>query len=386
MAGTAYQLELDEEAVDETFYGDIVLLEVEESEATASTAHVRLHLNLDEDGEWTYVEDDRLELFTKMTVMFGFTGSTLERVFDGYITAVELELGELPGEAHLAVRAVDTSVLMSMEEKVSIFANLSDSDIVQQIMTAYGVRVDADSTATVHAENDTTIVQRGSDIHFVRELARRNGYDFYFASDNVTGEVVAHFKEPKLDGTPQADLAVQFGDESNLRSFNVSLSGRRPLNVNVRQLDIKTASTNSADAAGVSLDLLGSSDDASVIDGNLSSAISPKDRAAQMLLLGPPASDTGELQALAQGVRNQAGWLIGARGEINSIAYQNVLRAHKLVLVKGAGGPYSGKYYVTRVRHEIDAQGEYAQHFEARRNARDLDGSEQFGAASGGLF
>ena len=56
-----------------------------------------------------------------------------------------------------------------------------------------------------------------------------------------------------------------------------------------------------------------------------------------------------------------------------------VLRPRRLVLIKGAGKQYSGKYYVTRVSHELKGDGSYTQRFEARRNARDLDGSEQFG-------
>jgi phage protein D len=382
MARSAYQIELNDEPVDESFYGDIVSVAVDESATVASTAQLRVHLLMEASGAWTYLDDERLELFSKLAVKIGFAGS-LERVFDGYVTSVELELGELPGDAHLDVRAVDTSVLMSMEEKVAVWPNLSDSDIVQQIVGGYGVRVDAQPTSTVHAENDTTLVQRGSDIHFVRELARRNAYEFYFESDSDSGEVVAYFAPPQLDGTPQRDLAVQFGDAANLRSFHVDVSGRRALNVNIRQLDIKSASANTADADSVSTALLGATDDAALIDGNLGAAVSPKESAARMLLLGPPTSDTGELQTIAQSARDHSGWLIAARGEINSVAYQAVLRPRRLVLVKGAGKPYSGKYYVTRVRHEIDAEGEYAQHFEARRNARDLDGSEQFTAAGG---
>jgi len=49
--------------------------------------------------------------------------------------------------------------------------------------------------------------------------------------------------------------------------------------------------------------------------------------------------------------------------------------------VKGAGKTYSGKYYVTKVVHEVNHEGDYVQRFEARRNARDLDGSEQFGGS-----
>jgi hypothetical protein len=78
---------------------------------------------------------------------------------------------------------------------------------------------------------------------------------------------------------------------------------------------------------------------------------------------------------------DEAAWLISASGEINSDAYQSVLRPHRLVLVKGAGKTYSGKYYVTRVVHEVNHAGDYVQRFEARRNARDVDGSEQFGSS-----
>jgi phage protein D len=62
-----------------------------------------------------------------------------------------------------------------------------------------------------------------------------------------------------------------------------------------------------------------------------------------------------------------------------------VLRPHRLVLIKGAGKTYSGKYYVTKVVHEMKGDGTYRQTFEARRNARDVDGSEQFNGGSLGL-
>jgi len=52
------------------------------------------------------------------------------------------------------------------------------------------------------------------------------------------------------------------------------------------------------------------------------------------------------------------------------------------VLVKGAGSPYSGRYYVTKVTHDLKADGTYNQKFEARRNARDVDGTEPFGSSS----
>jgi phage protein D len=146
---------------------------------------------------------------------------------------------------------------------------------------------------------------------------------------------------------------------------------------------VKANSTNTGQAGDLKRTKLGADDLSDLEAGTLSGLVVPQDALAQMLLLGPPTSDATELQTLAQAARDDAAWCILASGEINCDAYQTVLRPHRLVLVKGAGRAFSGKYYVTRVEHELSADGAYIQRFEAVRNARDLDGSEQFGG--GGL-
>ena len=406
MANKAYEISFNDEPVDDDFYGDVVSLTVEENVALASTMRLRIALTQDNNGAWNYLDDSRLEMFTKVSVRIGFTGGGglagalsgalgglaggegndgLERVFDGYLTSVNGNWGSQPGSAHLEIEAMDTSVLMSLEEKVAVWANLADSDIVQQIVSGYGVPINADSTPTVHQENDTTIIQRASDIQFVRELAQRNGLEFYFETDKDSGEVNAFLRAPQLDGTPQPDLAIQFGLESNLKSFSARVAGQVPLSVKATQVDVKANSPNSAQVGDTQLALLGDTDANELVGGPLGSLVTPQEVQGQMLLLATPTSDATELQTLAQAVRDEAAWLIAANGEINSDAYQTVLRPHRMVLVKGAGSRYSGKYYVTQVTHDLQADGSYKQKFEARRNARDLDGSEEFGQNGLGL-
>jgi phage protein D len=405
MADQAYQIAFDDEAVDEEFYADVVSLTVEENTATASTFRLQLATSLQDDGSWAYLEDDRLALFTKVSIRIGFTaggglagalggalGSLggggnegLEPVFDGYITEVNVRLGSEPDNAHLEVSGMDTSVLLSLEEKIASWPNLADSDIIQQIVSEYVNEAQIDPTPTVHQESDTTMVQRGTEIQFVRDLAQRNGLEFYFETEKDSGNVIAYCRAPQLDATPQPDLAIRFGEESNLRSFSARLNGQRPLHVKTMQLDVKANSPNTAQVGDTQLTKLGENDANTLIGGALGSLVTPKEAQAQMLVLGPPTSDATELQTIAQAVRDEAGWFITAQGEINSEAYQQVLRPHRLVLVKGAGTPYSGKYYVNRVVHQLTGDGSYTQSFEARRNARDLDGSEQFGAGGLGL-
>ncbi len=402
MAQRAYQIAFGGTPADQDFYGDVLSLRVEENVSAANLFQLQLATQLTDDGIWRYIDDDRFALFAKVSIKIGFTGGGglagalgalaagfgasagndgLIPVFDGYVTAVNFDIGSEPGNSSIVVSGMDTSVLMSLEEKIAVWKDMSDSDIVQQIVGGYGVDAKADATATVHQENDTVVVQRASDIQFVRELAQRNGLEFYFETDPTSGNITAYFRAPQLDGTPQPDLAIQFGDQSNLQSFSARLLGQRPLAVKLAQIDVAANNINTVQVSEMQLAKLGDKDAGALVGTPLDSLISPKDAQAQMLLLGPATSDPGELQTLAQAVRDEAGWLITAQGEINSEAYQNVLRPHRVVLVKGAGKAYSGKYYVTRVAHEMKGDGSYTQSFEARRNARDVDGSEIFGTS-----
>jgi phage protein D len=131
--------------------------------------------------------------------------------------------------------------------------------------------------------------------------------------------------------------------------------------------------------------VLGQEDLNALVSDRLDRLVTPREAQAQMLALGPPTSDSAELRTIAQAVRDEAGWLIAASGEVNADAYQSVLRPRRLVLVKGTGEQYSGAYYVTRVVHQLQGDGSYIQRFEARRNARGRTKDDRFGPASLGL-
>src|SRR5262249_22557416 len=266
-----------------------------------------------------------------------------------------LSLGETPADAYLDVTAMDTCALMGLEEKVVRYADLGDSEIAEQILSGYGVRPETDATRPGRQEDVTTVVQRGTDLQFVRALARKNGYEFSSEADTPGGPPTAHFHAPRLDEAPQPDLAVLFGDKTNLTRFSARLDGLRPLNVKARQLDVVSDEVNTAQAADSTRVKLGAKWLTDLAADKLGGLVNPADALAQMLVLGPPTADAAELQAVAQAVRDEAAWCVAASGEINSRAYQAVLRPRKLVLVKGAGKPYSGKYYVTRVVHRLKA-------------------------------
>lgn len=398
----SYQIAFGGQVVDEHFYGDVVSLTVEESTAAAGVFSLRLVSRQQDDGSWSQVDNKNLALFTPVTIQIGFVSAGgivgaledlldgasgdrgLHTVFNGYITGFRFNMGSDSRSSFVEINGMDSSVLMSLEEKIATWPNMSDSDIAQQIVAGYKISVQADATAPKHQEADYTMVQRATDLQFVRDLARRNGLEFFFETDD-SGALSAYFRAPQLDAAPQPDLAAHFGEATNLKSFSAHMSGLRPLNVKMQQMDIKANSANAAQVSSMTFTKLGDKAVGDLVSGPLSRLVTPKDALAQTLVLGPPTSDSTELKAIAQAVRNEAGWFINATGEVNSDAYQGVLRARRPVLVKGAGKAYSGKYYVTKVTHEIKADGSYSQIFEARRNARGVDGSEIFGGGGAGL-
>jgi phage protein D len=400
MADTQYQIWLDGNAVNDDLYGDVVELTVEENTETLGELRLRLQMTQDDDGNWNYLDDVRLAPFKTVKVKIGFSGGGglaaalgsllgggggddgMAPVFDGYITSVALAVGTDPDDGYLDVIAYDTGVLMGLEEKVVSWPNVADSDIVTQILGVYQVPITADKTTPPHQEAVTTILQRGTDLQFVRGLARKNGLEFYFETDKSAG-VTAYFRAPQLDAAPQPDLAVRFGDDGNLIRFEARVDALRPLHVKAEQVDVKSATINSVELGGTQLHTLGANTLSDLVSGPINSLVTPLASAAQMFVSSPPTADSTELQTIAQAVSDEAAWMITASGEVDTDAYQTVLRPHRLVLVKGVGSLYSGKYYVTRVVHELKSDGSYAQKFEARRNARGLDGSEKFG--SGGL-
>ncbi len=59
--------------------------------------------------------------------------------------------------------------------------------------------------------------------------------------------------------------------------------------------------------------------------------------------------------------------VVTAEGKLDTLRYGQVLKARRLVGVRGAGTPFDGLYYVTKVTHSLK-RGEYKQSFSLGRN------------------
>ncbi len=361
-----FSIEIEGEEVSD-LYQDLVSVEVELDDELTGMFRLRIAILQQPDGIWTYLDDERFMVWNQVAITAGFDSGT-EELISGYITHAKPHFDPDPSQCLLEIWGMDRSVLMDREETLKAWPNKKDSDIAAEIFSQYGFTSEVEDSAVIHDEAVSTIIQRETDMQFLRRLALRNGYECY-----VEG-ITAHFKTPPVDRTPQPALAIHFGGETNVNRFSIEVNALTPANVAMFQIDrinketLDTAAENSRQTA------LGETGAAEIRAAGMSPG--------QIYIGMNVATGTPEMTALCQGLFHQAEWFITGEGEIAGNHYGHVLKPRRTVTIKGVGETHSGVYYVAHVSHSFTSDG-YTQFFKVKRNAIMPTGSEDFSSASG---
>ena len=344
-------------------------IEMEDHAGMADMLRLRLAVAVKEDGSgWTLLDD---ALFTRLanlelSVTVG-SGSAIP-LTSAYVIEVDTNFSADPNTSELVVTAMDSTVLMHLDETVKTWANMKDSDVATAIFgdAKYKFAAIVEDTQWSRHEDEHTLTQRGTDIQFLKQLANRNGYEC-FVELNDAGDVEGHFHPPRHDGQPQGTLTVNMGAATNVNRFRARFDMLAPAKAKAATLDPDDKSSQQ-----------GQADDASQADGMGAEPSVPADRPRTVLLSELGMAQSGEVQRYAQAVVDQSSWSIIAEGEVNTVSYGGVLKAKQPVMVRGVGRTFSGRYYVERVLHTIVSDGTYIQRFTLKRNATGLTGQESF--------
>jgi phage protein D len=360
-----YSLTIGGSPADADLLGTVQQLEVEDSAGMAGILRLKVAVAVGAGGsDWDVIDDGLFQRLTEIKV--GVTlGSLSETLLTADVIETNADFSNRPGQSVLNVVAMDPSVRMNLEEKIRQWPNMSDGDIASRIFEEYGFSPEVDSTTPSRTETETTVIQRGTDIQFLRQLARRNGFECYVESNPRSGGLEGHFHAPRLDQEELETLSVNLGEATNVNSFRARYDMLRPTTVQVTGLDIESQSDQIAQADSVAQTGLGRT-----------SAL-PGSRPRVVLASRMGLAQTGELQTYAQAVVDRSAWAVSAEGELNTASYGAILRARRPVPVRGAGRQFSGVYYVEKVLHTFTGDG-YIQRFTLRRNATGLQGSEDF--------
>lgn len=369
MAGISYQVLIDGKPLPpETIAA--VQLEVEDHARMADMLRLQVPIAVHENGEkWTILDEDVFRRLTNIRVEVTVGKGNSVPLINSYVIESYAEFSNEPGKSLLKVVAMDPTVLMNLDEKVRPWPDMTDSDIANAILSEYGFETDVETTTLSRQEIDTKTIQRGTDIQFLQKLAKRNGYECYVEMNpqGVSGSSkgTGHFHKPKVDNKPQGVLSINMGSATNVNTFKARFEMLKPVIAQATGIEIETQSDQPASAESASVNNLGKSSAADT------------DRPRRVLISQSGMTGSGELQTYAQAMVDESSWAITAEGELNTVAYGDILRAKSPVLVRGAGKQFSGLYYVEKVLHVFTGDG-YIQRFSLRRNALGLTKREDF--------
>ncbi|HWB84003.1 MAG TPA: contractile injection system protein, VgrG/Pvc8 family [Bryobacteraceae bacterium] len=362
MPASSYQLLLDGQAADDDFYTQLNSLEVEENLELPGAFQLHLPVSRTDTGELTFVNDSRFRPLASFAVVASVEGLPDECIFDGVVLSHKLHLQTGTTSSTLEVWGQDASWLMNLEEKVKEWVDVTDAQVAESIFGDYGIEPaednDLDESPT-HPESGHSLMQHGSDIQFLRTLAKRTGKVVRVVCADKPGVRTGFFAKPNLDASPATTLVLNDPESWTVDALDLEWDMTRPTSVKTRQAFLG----EDQPAEGVA----GDTDDSGLplLDDRDLATFSGQPMTA---LLTAPVDDAGELSMRAAAVLRDSDWFVRCQGEADVARLNLVLRAGSVVELAGIGSLHSGKYLVWSVRHTI-TQDSHRMRFSLMRNA-----------------
>lgn len=359
-----YQLLFNGQTADAGLYTDLVSLEVEESMNLPGAVQLHLPVAADQNGDLTYLSDTRLLPFSNLAVVVnpptdsgsnglsgvlgGGSGAPgTQCIFDGYVLSQKLHLEKGTANSTLAVWGQDASWMMNLTEKSREWVNVTDADVAGSIFSEYGITPaddNSDDDSPSHTESAHSLMQCGSDIRFLRMLARRNGKFCRVVCADQPGQRTGYFSKPDLRASPAAVITLNDPVAWTVDAADLEWDATQPTSVVARQALFTDTDPATGDTSDSGLDLLGSQGLAD-FTGN-----------PMTVMLAAPVDDAGELGMRAAAVLRESSWFVKCQAEADLQRIGVVLRAGNNVSLGGVGSLYSGTYLVWSVRHLITPQ------------------------------
>lgn len=281
-------------------------------------------------------------------------GVKLEVLIDGVILHHQLAPGKEGGAATLTVTGKSLAAMMDMKEVNKAYPNQSDSVIVTQVIARhakYGLIPAVTATTNVPLMTDKVPHQHETDLKFIERLASANGFVFHIEPVALMTNK-AYWGPEKRAGAVQHALTTNMGSRDNVTSLSFTNDALAPIGTSgsIMEPRIKRAIP---------------------IPRLPSLKIPPLSAKPAQALRTTIARETankkpGEGATSVVAAMTGAPDAVTATGELDSARYGHVLRARRLVGVRGVGLTYNGLYYVTSVTHAIE-RGSYKQSFTLKR-------------------
>jgi hypothetical protein len=285
---------------------------------------------------------------------------TPDVIMDGVITNHQLTQGSQPGHSTLTLTGEDLSALMDWLDLSGIPYPAMPPEARVALMVAKYAFLGVIPMVLPSVLIDVPIPieripeQRGTDLTYINYLADLVGYVFYIDPGPRPGMSFAYWGPQIKFGEVQPALNLNMDAHTNVESLNFRYDKEKAvLPIIVIQ--------NQATKIPIPIPI----PPITPLNPPLG-AIPPIPNKIEWI------TDTakynpiqGALIGLAKASKTSD--VVSASGSLDVLRYGRVLKARKLVGVRGVGMAYDGLYYVSSVTHNIK-RGEYKQSFELTRN------------------
>ncbi len=286
--------------------------------------------------------------------------ATPQVLMDGIVTNHEIQPGEKSGQAMLVVTGEDLSRVMDYIDFTGMLYPAMPTEARVALIIAkyaiFGILPIVIPSVMFEIPNPTDRIpaQKGTDLCYIKQLADEVGYVFYVDPGPVPGTSTGYWGPEIKVGSPQSPLNIDMDSYTNVESLTFNLDTESATTPVVYYVDETTKVTIPIPVPDISplsppLGLI------RPLTKNFTpipftSKYSPIRTAVVALTKAAKSSD-----------------VVKGQGTLDVTRYGKILKARKLVSVRGAGTAFDGLHYVTSVTHKIK-RGEYKQNFTLSRN------------------
>jgi hypothetical protein len=280
-------------------------------------------------------------------------------LMDGVVTNCQIQAGT-GGQSTLTVTGEDLSKLMDYIPRDGLpFPAMATYLRVNLILAQYagfGITpaVVPPISLAVFSPTEHIPRQKGTDLEYIKDLAGESGYEFYVDPGPLPLQSIAYWGPSIRLGIPQPALNTDMDAMTNVESMDFNFD---------------------AESAGIPIVMIYPKK----LKFGIPVPIPNINPFAPPLGLIPPLPKRADIDrdsarkdvteallcALGRAAKNSDSTSVS--GSLDVTRYGRVLKARKLVGVRGAGQAYDGLYFVKSVTHNIK-QGEYKQNFSLVRN------------------
>ena len=360
-----FQVLFDGQPAGAAFYQQLASLEVEENADLPGAFEMQLPIAVrgaPGAEDLTAVGEAAWKPYARIAVVVTPDGGTDACIFDGYVLSHKLHLDRGTTASTLRVWGQDVSCEMNVKERLKRWdVGKKDHEIANDIFGTYSyAKADENTDNDAPARPDTghAVMQRATDAQFLRDRARRSGKLFRVCCEARAGANTGYFARPKLDGAATATIVLNPPEAATVDALDLEWDIARPTRTYAHVL-VGGEQPEAVDTTDAKQRSLG--------DRSLAQFAGGSQRAMEARLT-TTADSNAELTERAAALLRDSTWFVRCEGVTDLARQRAVLRAAKLVELRGAGRVHSGKYLVWSVRHTITAQA-HQMRFVLVRNA-----------------